>query len=79
MKIWKLQRIRKNSNNKFKEFTIMSYIKRHQLGAKINKRIYDAVDPTQDYPGTAHSIKLGRDVIKGNKADKIKEPVADAA
>lgn len=57
----------------------MSYIKRHQLGAKINKRIYDAVDPTQDYPSTAHSIKLGVDVIKGNRTGKIKEPVADAA
>ncbi|MDA3854655.1 MAG: hypothetical protein PF569_00240 [Candidatus Woesearchaeota archaeon] len=57
----------------------MTYIKKYQLGDKINKKIYNAVDPTQDYPSIPHSIRLGISAAMGRSADKKKEPVSDAA
>ena len=57
----------------------MDYIKKYQKGNWLNKRIYEAVDPTVDYPTFLEAGKLGAYAAIGKKANKKLEPVSDAA
>lgn len=57
----------------------MDYIKKYQKGSWLNRRIYNAIDPTSDYPNFLDAIGHGTNLTLGIKVKKEHEPVSDAA